>query len=109
MAVVVPMLLRLCGMLVCVCVYVWCVCNHTHHLPCLFVHYFPPSTQDGIWVGFFFNDTVFVRRIVPLSYLNCTRQMASVGQSSIPGCLVKFDRAEEQCAEGREGQSPSEV
>ena len=93
--------------MVCVCLCI-CVCVCAIILTTLLVS-FPPSTQDGIWVGFFFNDTVFVRRIVPLSYLNCTRQMASVGQSSIPGCLVKFDRAEEQCAEGREGQSPSEV
>ena len=60
-------------------------------------------------MGFFFNDTVFIHRIVPLSHLNCARQVASGGQSSLPGCLVKFDRAEEQCAEGREGQGPGEV
>lgn len=62
------------------------------------------TTQYGVWAGFFFNNTVYTFRIVPLSYLNCTRQAASGGQSSLPGCLVRFDRAEEQCAEGREGQ-----
>ena len=61
-------------------------------------------TQEGVWVGIFLNDTVFDFYNVPLTYLNCNRQAAAGGQSSLLGCLVRFDHAEEQCAEGREGQ-----
>ena len=66
-------------------------------------------TQEGVWVGIFLNDTVFDFYNVPLTYLNCNRQAAAGGQSSLLGCLVRFDHAEEQCAEGREGQCRNET
>ena len=53
--------------------------------------------QDGYWIGVKNESSLIASTTVP-GFLNCTRQGA------LPGCEIKYDRLEDQCAEGRNGQ-----
>jgi predicted outer membrane repeat protein len=52
--------------------------------------------RDGYWVDIKPNYSLVSSTTVP-GFLNCTRQGA------LPGCEIKYDNLEEQCAQGRRG------
>ena len=56
----------------------------------------PP--QEGYWVGLKGDDKLIYSTTVP-GFLNCTRQGA------LPGCEIRYDSLDEQCAPGREGEA----
>ena len=48
--------------------------------------------------GGFSSDGKFVTATMPLSYQNCTQER------NLPGCIVKDDKPDEQCSQGRSGK-----
>ena len=72
-----------------------CIYIETTHISLYDVVLF---TQDGYWIGVKENSSLIYSTTVP-GFLNCTQQGA------LPGCEIKYDSLQEQCAQGREGES----
>ena len=54
--------------------------------------------QDGYWVGVKSKSSALIYSTTVPGFLNCTRQGA------LPGCEIRYDSLEDQCAQGRQGQ-----
>lgn len=64
----------------------------------MYINLFIIVLQDGYWVGLKSNSFDLIYSTTVPGFLNCTRQGA------LPGCEIRYDSLEEQCAQGRQGQ-----
>ncbi|CAI8022052.1 hypothetical protein GBAR_LOCUS12976 [Geodia barretti] len=53
--------------------------------------------RDGYWVGVKSKSSALIYSTTVPGFLNCTRQGA------LPGCEIRYDSLEDQCAQGRQG------